>query len=96
MRFIIVLLIAFISINGFSQAKLGINWMTLPEVEAAMKVEKKKVFIDLYTDWCGWCKRMDASTFIDPTVVNYMNRNYYCVKFNAERRDTVRFNNFDF
>ena len=70
--------------------------MTLPEVEQAMKTEKKKVFIDLYTDWCGWCKRMDASTFSDPNVVNYLNQNYYCVKFNAERRDTVEFNNYKF
>ena len=82
--------------SSFSQDKSGINWMTLPEVEAAMKIQKKKVFVDLYTDWCGWCKRMDQTTFADPTVIEYMNKNYYCVKFDAERRDTVVFNNYKF
>ena len=96
MKFLITLFIVSMSFSGFSQAKPGINWMTLPQVEEAMKTQKKKIFIDLYTDWCGWCKRMDATTFSDPTIIDYINRNYYCVKFNAERRDTVRFNNFDF
>ena len=70
--------------------------MTLSELEVAMTIEKKKVFIDLYTDWCGWCKRMDATTFTDLTVVDYISKNYYCVKFDAERRDTVTFNNYKF
>ena len=85
-----------ISFSSFSQLKTGVKWMTLSELEVAMTIEKKKVFIDLYTDWCGWCKRMDATTFTDPTVVDYISKNYYCVKFDAERRDTVTFNNYKF
>jgi thioredoxin-related protein len=81
---------------GYGQALQSINWMSFYQVQEAMKTQKKKIFIDLYTDWCGWCKRMDATTFKDPAIVEYMNRNYYCIKFNAETRDTVRFNNFDF
>ena len=50
------------------------------------------MFIDVYTDWCGWCKRMDASTFKDPTVAAYLNANFYPVKLNAETRDTITFN----
>lgn len=96
MRLIIICTSLLISVSAFSQQTSDINWLTLDQVQDSMKVNKKKIFIDLYTDWCGWCKRMDATTFKDPSVVDYMNRNYYCVKFNAERRDTVRFNNFDF
>ena len=44
---------------------------------------KKKVFIDLY-NWCGWCKRMDATTFSDPVIVNYIKNNYYTVKFDEK------------
>jgi thioredoxin-related protein len=93
-----LILFVFLTIGSLAnaQAVQGINWMTTDQVEEAMKTQKKKIFIDLYTDWCGWCKRMDATTFKDPAIVEYMNRNYYCIKFNAERRDTVRFNNFDF
>ncbi|UTW64609.1 DUF255 domain-containing protein [bacterium SCSIO 12741] len=74
----------------------GIKWMTIQEAEAAVKVEPKKIFIDLYTDWCGWCKRMDATTFKDPAVIEYMHRNYYSVKFDAESPDTLIFNNYTF
>ena len=69
-----------------------INWLDFEEAVALNKKKPKKMFIDMYTDWCGWCKKMDASTFINPVIVDYMNKNYYAVKFNAERKDTVSFN----
>jgi thioredoxin-related protein len=47
--------------------------------------------IDVFTDWCGWCKRMDASTFSNPVIAAYLNENFYPVKFNAERTDSVFF-----
>ena len=56
----------------------------------------KKVFIDLYTSWCGWCKRMDATTFKQRAIVEYMNQKYYAVKFDAETRDTINFNGHSF
>jgi thioredoxin-related protein len=69
-----------------------IKWMDIEEATALNKKKPKKFFIDTYTDWCGWCKKMDASTFINPVIVAYMNQNFYAVKFNAERKDTVQFN----
>ncbi len=73
----------------------GIEWMTFDEaVKAAKKNKKgdKKIFIDLYTDWCGWCKVMDKKTFADPTIAAYMNANFYAVKFNAEQKGVIDFN----
>jgi thioredoxin-related protein len=69
-----------------------IKWMDFEEAVAANKKKPKKMFLDMYTDWCGWCKKMDQSTFINPVIVEYMNKNYYAVKFDAERKDTVNFN----
>jgi thioredoxin-related protein len=69
-----------------------IKWLDFEEAVALNKKKPKKMFIDMYTDWCGWCKKMDGSTFINPVIVEYMNENYYAVKFNAERKDTVNFN----
>ncbi|HRO42221.1 MAG TPA: DUF255 domain-containing protein [Flavipsychrobacter sp.] len=68
-----------------------IHWMTLDEVQVAMKKLPKKVFFDVYTDWCGWCKVMDKKTFSNKEVIRYMNKNFYAVKFNAERTDSVMF-----
>ncbi|MCE2845428.1 MAG: DUF255 domain-containing protein [Sphingobacteriales bacterium] len=69
----------------------GIQWMGFEEAVRRCDQQPRKLFIDVYTDWCGWCKRMDAGTFRDSAVVAYMNANYYAVKLDAETRDTLRF-----
>ncbi|MFK8006635.1 MAG: thioredoxin family protein [Saprospiraceae bacterium] len=66
-----------------------INWMTWSEVEDALKKEKKKVFVDVYTDWCGYCKKMDKTTFKDKEIIKYINENFYAVKFDAENKETI-------
>ncbi|MCF8298077.1 MAG: DUF255 domain-containing protein [Saprospiraceae bacterium] len=91
----IIIAFILISISSFSQNE-KIKWYTFEEVVALNKKTPKKVFIDMYTDWCGWCKKMDATTFSDYEVANYMNKNFYCVKFNAERSDTVNYGGQDF
>ncbi len=67
----------------------SINWMTWEEAIAAAEQNPKKIFIDMYTDWCGWCKRMDATTFKDQEVISYMNQHFYAVKFDAEQKEDV-------
>jgi len=66
-----------------------IKWMSFEEAYGLNKKKPKKIFIDVFTDWCGWCKRMDATTFSHPEIVDLMTRNFYCVKLNAERKDTL-------
>jgi thioredoxin-related protein len=68
-----------------------IKWYDFEDAVALSQKKPKKIFIDMYTDWCGWCKKMDASTFTNPVIVEYMNQHFYAVKFNAERKDTVSF-----
>ena len=54
------------------------------EALAEAKSQNKLVFADVYTDWCGWCKRLDRDTFSDPAMVAYLSEKYICVKVNAE------------
>jgi thioredoxin-related protein len=75
--------------EGVSQD--GIKWMSFEQAVAKEKNAPKKIFIDISTDWCGWCKKMDASTFMDTAVIRYMNENFYAVRLNAETRDTIQF-----
>lgn len=69
----------------------AINWMTWEEAQVALENEPKKVVVDIYTDWCGWCKRMDAATFQKEYIAEYINENYYAVKFNAEQKADIEF-----
>lgn len=78
-------------LNGDKKIENPIKWYSIEEAVALQKKKPKKIFIDMYTDWCGWCKRMDATTFTDATVANYLNENFYCVKFNAEQKTPVVF-----
>lgn len=69
-----------------------VKWMTFAEAVEKSKSAKKKIFIDVYTNWCGWCKVMDKNTFNDAKVAAILNENFYPVKFNAEQREDVVFN----
>ena len=66
--------------------------LMLNEERAAKGLPTKKIFVDVYTDWCGWCKRMDATTFAHPVIVEKLNGDWIPVKLNAERKDTVIIN----
>jgi thioredoxin-related protein len=73
-----------------------VKWMSFEEAVQKSKTEKRKIFIDVYTDWCGWCKVMDKNTFNDPTIAQILNEKFYPVKFNAEQRESVQYNGTTF
>ncbi|GHB53695.1 thioredoxin family protein [Mongoliitalea lutea] len=81
-----ILLFLFSSVSAaFAQDQ--IHWLTFEEAVVKTGQQPKMVFVDVYTDWCGWCKKMDKETFTDPAVVAYINSNFYAVKLNAEKTD---------
>jgi thioredoxin-related protein len=87
----LLILVAFSECNAQTEHRGPIHWMSFQEAVEKNKIAPKKIFIDVYTDWCGWCKRMDASTFMDSALAIYMNDKYYAVKLNAETKDTISF-----
>jgi len=82
----------FAPVTEVAAPQAEVNWYTWEDAVAANAVHKKKIYIDIYTDWCGPCKYMDKTTFSDPQVVNYLNENFYPVKFNAERKEPLTHN----
>lgn len=85
----LIILTVLFTIPSYSQDK--IEWMSFEEAMALNEENPKHFFIDVYTDWCGWCKKMDASTFVDPVIVELMNEHFYAVKLDAEQKDTIMF-----
>lgn len=70
-----------------------VQWMSWEEAAqlAATEENPKKIFIDVYTDWCGWCKKMDKDTFQNAEVAAYMTENFYMVKLDGEGKDPINF-----
>jgi len=89
--FLSVLAIFFLSQLQAKAQEKKINWVTIEEAQELHKKNPKKIFVDIYTDWCSWCKRMDAETFSHPLIVDYINANFYAVKLNAEQTDPIVF-----
>lgn len=96
MRHLFFSLIIVLFVLPLSGQEESIKWYTWDEAIELNKTAPKKVFIDLYTDWCGWCKRMDATTFKEKDIAKYLNENFYPIKFNAEQKEQIDFNGTEF
>ncbi|RDC63591.1 thioredoxin family protein [Adhaeribacter pallidiroseus] len=97
-KFFIALLLVASVVPAFSKSVLhppgktkkgAINWLTFEQAVAQSKKEPRKIFIDVYTDWCGWCRKMEKSTFTDPVLADYVNKNFYAVRLDAESQEPI-------
>ena len=86
----IVIALLTIGCFGLSHAQ-EIKWLSLNEALSLQKKLPKPIFMDVYTDWCGPCKMLDAKTFHDKGFMEFISKNYYAVKFNAEGNSDVTY-----
>lgn len=84
MKKILLTIVAFLSVP-LLWAQTNFRSLSFEEALVAAKQEKKMVFIDFYTDWCGPCKMMARQTFPLKEVGDYMNNTFVCLKLNAEK-----------
>lgn len=68
-----------------------VKWYSIEEAVALAKTSPRPIFVDAYTDWCGWCKKLDSDTFSNPVIAEILNNRYYAVKFDAEGKEDVTF-----
>ncbi len=86
----LLILAYFLNIGMLSAQE--IEWNTWKEAAEKSKIEQRKFFVDIYTDWCTWCKKMDETTFKNPNLIKYLNENFYPVKLNAQQEEPIVFN----
>ncbi|WP_370477038.1 thioredoxin family protein [Tamlana flava] len=91
--FFLIIAVGFVSVNTLAQE---INWVNFEEAIKLQKKAPKKIMIDMYTTWCGPCKMLDRNTFHNKDVAEYVNKNYYAVKFNAEGNEVVNYKDISF
>jgi thioredoxin-related protein len=67
----------------------GINWMEFDAGMAKAKQDGKPIMVDFYTTWCKYCKLLEETTYKDPEIVSILNKNFICIKVDAESQDKV-------
>ena len=93
----LMLMLAFVAISwgvtyGQETAEGKVKWYTIKEALELQKKEPRKIMIDVYTDWCGWCKRMDKDVYPDPKVQAELTKYFTAAKLNAESTEARTFN----
>lgn len=61
-----------------------LKWYNFDEGYKLAQKKGKIMLVDLYTDWCGWCKRMDRDTYAKSEVIGVINEDFIAIKFNPE------------
>jgi len=88
MKRFLLLLPILSALNLFAQVK--INWLTWSEnTFAKAKAESKPVFVDVGTEWCTACNLMEEKTYIDSLIIKTLNKNFICIKADAEAQPDV-------
>ncbi len=77
--------------DSFAGGRGKLKWLSFTEGTAEAKETGKKMMIDVYTDWCGWCKKMDKDTYSDGGIADYLNQKYVAIKINAESSGTLEY-----
>jgi len=74
---------AFLSVLSAASAA-QLTWKNVNSGMQEAKQTRKYVLADVYTDWCGWCKRLDRDTFTNPELTRFLSEKFVSVKANAE------------
>ena len=90
-KLLLVIFFALVCLSKTYTQVESIRWYSIQQAEALMKKEKRKIFIDVFTNWCTACKSMEQATFMQQNIAKYLNDNYYPVKLDAEERNDINF-----
>lgn len=71
-------------VSSFTTNISELKWLGWNEGYDMAKKKNKIAVVDIYTDWCGWCKVMDRETFTKTEVIDLINKEFVPVKFNPE------------
>ncbi|MCK4907741.1 MAG: DUF255 domain-containing protein [Spirochaetes bacterium] len=92
----ILLIVLVLAVNMFAcskksvgSAKTLVKWISYDSAVQKAKTSKKHLIVDLYTDWCSWCKVLDKKVYSNKKIVKVMDKLFHPVKINAESDSVV-------
>jgi thioredoxin-related protein len=85
LMFILAISLPINALPGKSDTR--VTWISLEQLQQLSAESKKPILIDVYTDWCYYCKVMDKTTWQNDSVAAYLADKYYTVKLNAENKE---------
>ncbi|MDG1528100.1 MAG: DUF255 domain-containing protein [Polaribacter sp.] len=94
MKKIIFLFIIGFTLNTSVQEK--VNWLSFEKAIEINKTNPKPLLVSIYTDWCGWCKKMYNETYTNPIIAKYVNDNYHAIKLNGEGKEPITYKDYTF
>ncbi len=90
-KWLLLFLVVMFPAFTFAQTKQekNVKWYDMEEALRLDREQPKKIFIYIYSDNCGWCRRMSGSTLSNPVIASYLNEKFYPVKINAGMRKDI-------
>ena len=85
-----------------SEASDAIQWMRFEDAVARVQADHeagrtpRMLFIEIYADWCPYCKRLDTTTMTDPGIIDLLNEHFYPVRLDGEHPEDITFNEHTF
>jgi thioredoxin-related protein len=68
----------------------SVAWKKLDDAMDDALKSKRPVFVMVHAPWCGYCRKMDATTFRDPTIVRMLAAKFSSSRLDGESESTVR------
>lgn len=90
----LVLIVTYFAINANGNSNSSKNSDKQKSFEETLKLankDKKKVIINVYADWCSWCRKMEKDTYPDPEVQKELKRNFYLYRLNGESKEVIEY-----
>lgn len=88
---LMILAIVIANKSGARAGEHSVVWTTVSDALEKAPKQQKMIVLDVYTDWCGWCKRMDKDSYEEAQVAAYINQRYIAAKMNPEKQGTITF-----
>jgi len=90
--FLLLSLISYKNLHAQDDGQKSIAWNEIEEAVKLNTENPKKFLIYVYSDNCGWCRKMENETFASSVIIDFINQNFYAIKINSNIKRDIQYN----